>query len=120
MSDQAAWYLINVYQGHEQKVRDTIEKRMESRGIKDQVVKIKIPVQFEKGNKEQNKFNLEDRVYPAKSPGYVMINMVLTEETWSVITNTPGVTGFVGVGSQPSPFNSEVKIEQVLRRLEGL
>lgn len=95
------WYVIHTYSGHEQKVKNNLQKRLSSFNMEDKIKEILIPTQekieFHGGEKKQ----VAERVYP----GYVLVLMKLNDETWTVVRKTPGVTGFVGRGSKPSPLS---------------
>lgn len=91
------WYVAHTYSGYENKVKTNLEKIVENRGLKDVIVDIKIPV--ETYTDETGK-QVEEKVYPS----YVLVKMVMTDETWHVVRNISGVTGFVGPGSKPTPL----------------
>ncbi len=112
--DQRAWYVIHCYSGYENKVRHNLEQRIETMGMKDKIFDVVIPTQEEIEVREGKRRVVERHVFP----GYVLVNMVLTEESWYVVRNTPGVTGFVGMGNQPTPLRPE-EVSQILRRMEA-
>ena len=109
------WYVVNTYSGHENRVKENLEKRVESMGIQDSLFRILVaeePVIDVKNNKQvermQNMF-----------PGYVFVEMIMTDDAWYVVRNTPGVTGFIGSsggGAKPFPV-SPVEMESILRRM---
>jgi len=113
VSDQRAWYVIHCYSGYENKVRHNLEQRIETMGMKDRIFDVVIPTQEEIEVKEGKRRTVERHVFP----GYVLVNMVLTEESWYVVRNTPGVTGFVGMGNTPTALRSD-EVSQILRRME--
>ncbi|MEW6649619.1 MAG: transcription termination/antitermination protein NusG [Chloroflexota bacterium] len=113
-SEQRAWYVVHCYSGYENKVRHNLEQRIETMGMKDKIFDVVIPTQEEIEVKDGKRRTVERHVFP----GYVLVNMVMTEESWYVVRNTPGVTGFVGMGSQPTPLRSE-EVAQILRRMES-
>ena len=93
MNDEGRmWYVVNTYSGHENKVKDNLEKRIESMGLQDLVFNILIPTHIETEIKDGKKVNKEKNIWP----GYVLVEMIMTDEAWYVVRNTPGVTGFIG------------------------
>jgi|WetSurMetagenome_2_1015567.scaffolds.fasta_scaffold16268_2 transcriptional antiterminator NusG len=111
--DGRAWYVVHCYSGQENKVRHNLEQRIETMGMKDSIFDIIIPTVEEIEVKDGKRRTVEKRVYP----GYLMVQMILTEESWFVVRNTPGVTGFVGMGNTPTALRSE-EVAQILRRME--
>jgi transcriptional antiterminator NusG len=111
--DGRAWYVVHCYSGQENKVRHNLEQRIETMGMKDQIFDIIIPTVEEIEVKDGKRRTVEKRVYP----GYLMVQMILTEESWFVVRNTPGVTGFVGMGNTPTALRSE-EVTQILHRME--
>jgi transcriptional antiterminator NusG len=114
LSDQRAWFVIHCYSGYENKVRHNLEQRIDSMGMKEKIFDVVIPTQEEIEVKDGKRRTVERHVFP----GYVLVNMILTEESWYVVRNTPGVTGFVGMGNQPTPLRPE-EVSQILRRMEA-
>ncbi len=113
-NSQAAWYVIHCYSGYENKVRHNLEQRIESMGMKDQIFDVVIPTQEEIEVRDGKRRSVERHVFP----GYVLVYMILSEESWYVVRNTPGVTGFVGMGNQPTPLRPE-EVSQILKRMEA-
>lgn len=111
--DGRAWYVVHCYSGQENKVRHNLEQRIETMGMKDQIFDIIIPTIEEIEVKDGKRRTVEKRVYP----GYLMVQMILSEESWFVVRNTPGVTGFVGMGNTPTALRTE-EVAQILRRME--
>ena len=109
-----AWYVIHCYSGYENKVRYNLEQRIETMGMKDKIFDVVIPTQEEIEVRDGKRRTVERHVFP----GYVLVNMTLTEESWYVVRNTPGVTGFVGMGNDPTPLRPE-EVQQILRRMEA-
>lgn len=104
--DNAHWYVIHTYSGHENKVAITLKERVEAQGHTDNVLKIFVPHQQKIVVSEGRKRNVEERLFP----GYVMVYMIMNDDSWYVVRSTPGVTGFVGMGSTPTPLpETEVK-----------
>lgn len=99
-SNEAKWYVAHTYSGYENKVKTNLEKIVENRGIGDKIVDVKVPVEVVTeidGGKEKQ---VENKIFPS----YVLVKMVMTDETWHVVRNISGVTGFVGPGSKPVPL----------------
>lgn len=112
--DGRAWYVVHCYSGYENKVRHNLEQRIETMGMKDKIFDIVVPTEEEIEVKEGKRRTVERRVFP----GYILVNMVMTEESWYVVRNTPGVTGFVGMGNQPTPLRPE-EVTQIIKRMEA-
>ena len=112
--DDRGWFVVHCYSGYENKVRHNLEQRIESMGMKDQIFDVVIPTQEEIEVKDGKRRSIERHVFP----GYVLVNMVMSEESWYVVRNTPGVTGFVGMGNDPIPLRPE-EVSQILRRMEA-
>ena len=109
-----AWYVIHCYSGYENKVRHNLEQRIETMGMKDKIFDVVIPTQEEIEVKDGKRRTVERHIFP----GYVLVNMLLSEESWYVVRNTPGVTGFVGMGNQPTPLRPE-EVAQIVKRMEA-
>ena len=112
--DDRAWFVIHCYSGYENKVRHNLEQRIETMGMKDMIFDVIIPTQEEIEVKDGKRRSIERHVFP----GYVLVNLILTEESWYVVRNTPGVTGFVGMGNDPTPLRTE-EVTQILKRMEA-
>ena len=97
---EAHWYVVHTYSGYENKVKANIDKTIENRHLEEQIIEVRVPM--------QDVTELKDGVRKTSSkkmfPGYVLINMVMNDDTWYVVRNTRGVTGFVGPGSKPVPL----------------
>lgn len=113
-SNERAWYVVHCYSGYENKVRYNLEQRIETMGMKDCIFDVVIPTQEEIEVKDGKRRTVERHVFP----GYVLVNMILSEESWYVVRNTPGVTGFVGMGNDPTALRPE-EVQQILRRMEA-
>ena len=109
-----AWYVIHCYSGYENKVRHNLEQRIETMGMKDKIFDVVIPTQEEVEVKDGKRRTVERHVFP----GYVLVNMIMSEESWYVVRNTPGVTGFVGMGTSPTPLRPE-EVNQIIKRMEA-
>jgi transcription termination/antitermination protein NusG len=113
-TEEPAWYVIHCYSGYENKVRHNLEQRIETMGMKDKIFDVVIPTQEEIEVKDGKRRTVERHIFP----GYVLVNMALTEESWYVVRNTPGVTGFVGMGNNPTPLRPE-EVAQIVKRMEA-
>jgi transcriptional antiterminator NusG len=109
-----AWYVIHCYSGYENKVRHNLEQRIETMGMKDKVFDVVVPTQEEVEVRDGKRRTVERHIFP----GYVLVSMLLSEESWFVVRNTPGVTGFVGMGNLPTPLRPE-EVAQILKRMEA-
>ncbi len=109
-----AWYVIHCYSGYENKVRHNLEQRIETMGMKDKIFDVVIPTQEEIEVKDGKRRTVERHIFP----GYVLVNMALSEDSWYVVRNTPGVTGFVGMGNNPTPLRPE-EVSQIIKRMEA-
>ena len=103
MSERARWYVVHTYSGYENKVKATIEKSVENRNLQDLVLDIQVPME----EVVEEKDGKQKVVSKKKFPGYVLVKMLMSDESWYVIRNTRGVTGFVGPGSKPVPLTDE-------------
>jgi len=112
--DGRAWYVVHCYSGYENKVRHNLEQRIDTMGMKDKIFDVVVPTEEEIEVKEGKRRTVERRVFP----GYILVNMILAEESWYVVRNTPGVTGFVGMGTQPTPLRPE-EVAQIVKRMEA-
>lgn len=109
------WYVVHTYSGYENKVKANLEKRVESMGMEDKIFRVLVPMEEELVNKDGKKKTVMRKVYP----GYVLVEMVQTDDSWYVVRNTPGVTGFVGstgAGSKPTALLPE-EVEQILQHM---
>ena len=103
MEDKKLWYVVNAYSGHEQKVKDYLESRRESMGMENNIFRVIIPQRTEIEVKDGVKKEKVRKMFP----GYVLIEMIMSDEAWYVVRNTPGVTGFIGSsgkGAKPTPL----------------
>ena len=103
------WYVINTYSGHENKVKANLEHRIVSMGQAPRFRRVVVPTEQRIETKDGQRVQTEQRVLP----GYVLVNMDMTDEAWTVVKNTPGVTGFVGAGSKPVPL-SQLEVDRIL------
>jgi transcriptional antiterminator NusG len=112
--DGRSWYVVHCYSGYENKVRHNLEQRIDTMGMKNMIFDIVVPTEEEIEVKEGKRRTVERRVFP----GYILVNMIMTEESWYVVRNTPGVTGFVGMGNTPTPLRTE-EVSQIIKRMEA-
>lgn len=103
MSNEAKWYVVHTYSGYENKVAATIQKTVENRKLHDLIFDVNIPVEIVEEIKDGDRKQVERKVFPS----YVLVKMVMTDESWHVVRNTRGVTGFVGPGSKPVPLSED-------------
>ena len=94
------WYVVHTYSGYENKVKANIDKTIENRHLEDQILEVRVPMQEVVELKNGAKKQVQKKMFP----GYVLINMIMNDDTWYVVRNTRGVTGFVGPGSKPVPL----------------
>lgn len=106
------WYVIHTYSGYENKVKANLEKRVESMNMGDKIFKVVVPLEDEVQVKDGQKKTVKKKIYP----GYVLVEMLMTDDSWYVVRNTPGVTGFVGAGAKPIPLHSS-EVKQILKQM---
>ncbi len=114
VDDGRKWYVVHCYSGYENKVRHNLEQRIETMGMKDKIFDVVVPTEEEIEVKDGKRRTVERRVFP----GYILVQMILTEDSWYVVRNTPGVTGFVGMGNEPTPLRPE-EVAQIVKRMEA-
>jgi transcriptional antiterminator NusG len=107
------WYVIHSYSGYENKVKKNLESRIESMGMEDYIFEVVVPTEDVVELRDGRRRTVEQRIFP----GYILVDMILTDESWFVVRNTPSVTGFVGSGNQPTPLRDE-EADNILRRME--
>lgn len=108
------WYVIHSYSGMENKVKKNIEHRAESMGMTDRILQVVVPTETEIEIRNGVRREVERRVFP----GYVLVNMIMDEDSWYVVRNSPGVTGFVGMGNKPTPLSPE-EVSKIMQRIES-
>lgn len=111
---EAQWYVVHCYSGYENKVKKNLEHRIESMGMQDLIFDVVIPTEEEIEMRDGQRHTTERRVFP----GYILVKMVITEESWYAVRNTPGVTGFVGMGNKPAPLRPE-EVDKIMKRMEA-
>jgi transcriptional antiterminator NusG len=112
--DGRLWYVVHCYSGYENKVRHNLEQRIETMGMKTKIFDVVVPTEEEIEIKDGKRRTVERRVFP----GYILVQMIMDEDSWYVVRNTPGVTGFVGMGNEPTPLRPE-EVSQIVRRMEA-
>lgn len=112
MGKERAWYVVHTYSGHEMKVKANLEKRIEATGLEDKIFRILVPTEDKVEVKDGKKQIKKRRIFP----GYILVEMIMDENTWYHVRNTPGVTGFVSAGSRPVPL-PEDEINSILRSM---
>ena len=109
------WYVVNTYAGHENRVKENLEKRLETMGISDNLFRIVVAEETQIEIKNEKSKEVVKNIFP----GYLFVEMIMTDEAWYVVRNTPGVTGFIGSsggGAKPFPVKQE-EIDKILRRI---
>ncbi len=109
------WYVVHTYSGYENKVKKNLEKRVESMGMQDKIFRVIVPEEEEIEIKDGKKKTVKKKVFP----GYVLVELIMTDDSWYVVRNTPGVTGFVGSsgsGAKPTPLLPE-EVDALLKRM---
>lgn len=112
---EANWYVVHTYSGYENKVKANIEKTIENRHLEEEILEVRVPMQDVVELKNGARRTVQKKMFP----GYVLINMVMNDDTWYVVRNTRGVTGFVGPGSKPVPL-SEAEMKPLGIQTENL
>lgn len=117
--NELAWYVVHTYSGYENKVMDSLQKTVDNRGLQDTIRELRVPVEEVVEIKNGRRHVVQHKIYP----GYVLVRMVMNDESWYVVRNTRGVTGFVGPGSKPVPLTEE-EVQSMLadtqRRVSGV
>lgn len=112
---EANWYVVHTYSGYENKVKANIEKTIENRHLEDEILEVRVPLQDVVEMKNGAKRTVQKKMFP----GYVLVNMVMNDDTWYVVRNTRGVTGFVGPGSKPVPL-TEAEMKPLGIQMENI
>lgn len=111
-SNEKLWYVVHCYSGYEKKVCQAIEQRINTMGMRDKIFDVIVPTAEEIEIKDGKRRTVEKRVFP----GYILVEMKMDEDSWYVVRNTPGVTGFVGMGNDPTPLRAE-EVKQIMQRM---
>ncbi len=112
---EANWYVVHTYSGYENKVKANIEKTIENRHLEEEILEVRVPLQEVVEMKNGAKKTVQKKMFP----GYVLVNMVMNDDTWYVVRNTRGVTGFVGPGSKPVPL-TEAEMKPLGIQMENI
>nr|WP_240550370.1 transcription termination/antitermination protein NusG [Candidatus Roseilinea sp. NK_OTU-006] len=112
--DEPHWYAIHCYSGYENKVKHNLEQRIETMGMADKIFEVVVPTEDEIEVRDGKRRTVERRIFP----GYVMVRMKMSEDSWHVVRNTPGVTRFIGMGNRPQPLSPQ-EVDQILHRMEA-
>lgn len=113
-TDDRRWYVIHTYSGYENKVRQNLEHRIQSMGMDEQIFRVIVPTEEEIEIKNGQRRVVSRKIYP----GYVLVQMCLTDDSWYVVRNTPGVTSFVGQGNRPIPLE-DGEVKTILKQMEA-
>jgi transcriptional antiterminator NusG len=108
------WFVIHSYSGYENKVKKNLEHRIESLGMRDKIFEVVVPTEEEIELKDGQRRTVERRIFP----GYILVDMIMDEDSWYVVRNTPGVTGFVGSIRKPTPLRQR-DVDKILRRMRA-
>ncbi len=108
------WYVVHCYSGYENKVKRNLEQRIASMGMEDYIFDVIVPTEEEIEVRDGQRRTYQRRVFP----GYILVEMIMTDDSWYVVRNTPGVTGFVGMGNQPTPLRDE-EVQRIMKRMEA-
>lgn len=108
------WYVIHSYSGYEKKVKKNLEHRIESLGMQDKIFEVVVPTEEEIELKDGQRRTVERRIFP----GYILVDMIMSEDSWYVVRNTPGVTGFVGSIRRPTPLRPR-DVDRILKRMRA-
>ena len=106
MEKKFHWYVIHTYSGHENKVKAALKQRMNSLGLSEKFQEIVIPIKKVMTVRRGKKEEIKEKIFP----GYILVNMIMDDDTWLLVRTTPGVTSFVGAGTKPTPISEKEKI----------
>ena len=109
----AAWYVINTYSGHEYKVIDALKTRIKTMGLEDYIFQAIVPIQSKMVIRRGAKVKTQEKTFP----GYVLIQMIVTDDSWITVRTTQGVTGFIGIGNKPTPI-SQSEVDNIIKTTE--
>jgi len=113
IDDGRAWYVVHSYSGYENKVKNNLDHRIESMNMQGKIFQVVVPTEEEIEIREGHRRKTKKRVFP----GYILVQMILDEESWYVVRNTPGVTGFVGSGTKPTQLRPD-EVNKIFKRME--
>lgn len=112
--DGTEWYVIHSYSGYENKVKKNLHHRIDSMDMENKIFQVVVPTEEEVELKDGQRRTIERRVFP----GYILVEMILDEDSWYVVRNTPGVTGFVGSGNKPTPLRQD-EVDKIIKRMDA-
>ncbi len=112
--DEREWYVIHCYSSHENKVKQNLEQRIESLDLRDKIFQVVVPTEDELEVRYGERQTVERRIFP----GYVLVQMILDDDSWYAVRDTPGVIGFVGMGQEPAPLQPE-EVQAIMKRMEA-
>jgi transcription termination/antitermination protein NusG len=113
-TEERRWYVIHTYSGYENKVKQNLEHRIDSMEMRNQIFRVIVPTEEEIEIKNGQRRTVNKKIYP----GYVLVQMHMTDDSWYVVRNTPGVTSFVGHGNRPTPLEDD-EVKLILKQMEG-
>ncbi len=111
---EPAWYVIHTYSGYENKVKKNLEQRVSTLDMADKIFEIVVPTEEEIEIRNGQRHTVQKKVFP----GYVLVKMVMSDDSWYVVRNTPGVTSFVGMGNKPTPLG-EAEVQAIIKQMEA-
>lgn len=106
------WYVIHTYSGYEDQVAENLQQRVKSLAMQDMIFNVMVPTEKQIEIKNGKRITLDKKIFP----GYVLVEMIVTDESWYIVRNTPNVTGFIGFGVKPTPM-SELEIDRIMKRM---
>jgi len=112
--NQKSWFVVHTYSGYEERVKKNLEQRIKYMDSGDEISQVIIPTEVEIEVKNGQRRNVDKKILP----GYILVQMKLSDQSWNIVRNTPGVTGFVGSGSKPTPLEEE-EVNQILKQMEA-
>ncbi len=113
-AQEKQWYVIHTYSGYENKVKTNLEHRVESMDVRDKIFQVVIPTEEEVEVKDGQRRTVQRKIFP----GYVLVEMIMNDDSWYVVRNTPGVTGFVGSGTKPIPLQED-EVKTILKQMRA-
>lgn len=111
--DRGRWYVVHTYSGYENKVRQNLLQRIETMDVADKIFEVVVPTQEEVEIRSGQRHSVQRKVFP----GYVLVRMIMDDDSWYVVRNTPGVTSFVGMGNKPTPLD-ESEVQAILKGMQ--
>jgi transcriptional antiterminator NusG len=112
--NQKSWYVVHTYSGYEERVKKNLEQRIKYMDSGEEISQVVIPTEVEIEVKDGQRRNVDKKILP----GYILVQMELSDQSWNIVRNTPGVTGFVGSGNKPTPLE-EGEVSQILKQMEA-